>query len=329
MKKLIYLSALFLGFVTVPQCFSERGQFGEEQVAVGDELQRPYWLYQPNTLMQRPSLVLVMHGYSGNAEAIAAYSGMNEIAEKHGFLVAYPQGSKDTRDNAFFNVGYEFHEDSKIDDVAYIEAIVKQILDRFPVKQDQIFATGMSNGGDMSYLLACRTGNLFRALAPVAGSMMKSLMDNCNVGSPPPILAISGTQDPVTRYAGDINNEDGWGAYASQEDTIAFWAGRLKVGKVSVTPLANTHRPLFYGDSNVIFERYGSSGKNNELWYFRIEGGGHDWPGARLGKWYYPARYIGLLGMGFGKNQDIDASHEIWKFFNYWIAKDSGTKLVE
>ena len=90
MKKLIYLSALFLGFVTVPQCFSERGQFGKEQVAVGDELQRPYWLYRPNTLMQRPALVLVMHGYSGNAEAIAAYSGMNEIAEKHGFLVAYP-----------------------------------------------------------------------------------------------------------------------------------------------------------------------------------------------------------------------------------------------
>ena len=74
------LSALFLVVVRGPECFSARGQFGEEQVVVSDELKRPYWLYQPNILMQRPALVLVMHGYSGNAEAIAAYSGMNEIA---------------------------------------------------------------------------------------------------------------------------------------------------------------------------------------------------------------------------------------------------------
>ena len=51
---------------------------------------------------------------------------------------------------------------------------------------------------------------------------MKSLMDNCDIESPPPILAISGTQDPVTRYAGDINNEDGWGAYASQKILSLF-----------------------------------------------------------------------------------------------------------
>ena len=57
------------------------------------------------------------------------------------------------------------------------------------------------------------------------------------------------------------------------------------VSKASVTPLANTHRPLFYGDSNAIFERYGASGKNNELWYFRIGG---DMIGLSLGEMVLP-----------------------------------------
>ena len=114
------------------------------------------------------------------------------------------------------------------------------------------------------------------------------------------------------------------GPYASQLDTIAFWVERQKLRKVSVTPLANTHQPLLYEDSRITVERYASTNENKALWHYRIEGGGHDWPGARLGRWYYPPRYFALFHMGFGKNQDIDASREIWRFFNHWISHDAG-----
>ena len=323
MKHFMNLIGFHLSILMLPLCFAASSQFSKEKVVTSDTLERTYWLYRPQAAKQKPALVVVMHGYSDNAETIAAYSGMNELADEHGFLVAYPQGSIDSRDNAFFNVGYQFHADSKIDDVAYIEAMVRQIQERFSVEQNQIFATGMSNGGDMSYLLACRTGRLFRAFAPVAGSMMTSLMNNCDFEVASPILAISGTDDPVTLYAGDMDNIGGWGAYASQQDTIAFWVERQKLRKVSATPLANTHQPLLYEDSRITVERYASTNENKALWYYRIEGGGHDWPGARSGSWYYPPRYFALFGMGFGKNQDIDASREIWRFFNHWIAHDA------
>jgi polyhydroxybutyrate depolymerase len=324
MKYFMNLLGFYLSILALPPCFAESSQFSQEKVVTNDSLERAYWLYRPKSPKQKPALVVVMHGYSGNAKNIAAYSGMNSLADEHGFLVAYPQGSIDSRGNAFFNVGYQFHADSKIDDVAYIKAMVKQIQERFSVEQNQIFATGMSNGGDMIYLLACRTGNLFRAFAPVAGSMMASLMNNCDFEVAPPILAISGTDDPVTLHAGDMNNIGGWGPYGSQQDTIAFWVERQKLKKVSATPLANTHQPLLYEDSRIIVERYASANENKALWYYRIEGGGHDWPGARLGRWYYPPRYFALFGIGFGKNQDIDASREIWRFFNHWIAHDAG-----
>ena len=179
-------------------------------MATDDTLARAYWLYKPKAAKQKPTLV-VMHGYPGKAETIAGYSGMNELADEHGFLVACPQRSVDSRDNAFSNVGYQFHADDKIDDVAYVEAMIRQNQERFSAEQNQIFATEMSNGGDMTYLLTCRTGNLFLAFAPVAGSMMTSVMNNCDLEVASPILAISGTDDPVTLYAGDMNNIDGWG----------------------------------------------------------------------------------------------------------------------
>ena len=91
------------------------------------------------------------------------------------------------------------------------------------------------------------------------------------------------------------------------------------MGKVSVTPLANTHRPLFYGDSNVIFERYGSSGKNNELWYFRLKVG--DMIGSEPAWANGTARHVTYYRMGFGKNQDIDASYEIWNFSTIGLLK--------
>ena len=193
------------------------------QTVAGKPVQRNYWTYVPESVAKNPALVIVMHGYSGSATGIADYSGMNTVAEEAGFIVAYPQGTVDQEGNAFFNVGYAFHQGAAVDDVDFVRRMIANLSAEHPINSQQIFATGMSNGGEMSYLLACRASSLFRAVAPVAGSMVGFSLHDCNPKRPVPILAISGTDDPVTAYLGDPDNVGGWGTYLGQDETIAYW----------------------------------------------------------------------------------------------------------
>lgn len=297
---------------------SEMREHTLSQLIQGKPVQRSYWTYVPQSVAEHPALVVVMHGYSGSATGIAEYSGMNAIAEEAGFIVAYPQGTVDQEGNAFFNVGYAFHQDVAVDDVDFVRRMVAELSTKHAIDSEHIFATGMSNGGEMSYLLACRASALFRAVAPVAGSMVGFSLQDCNPKHPVPMLAISGTDDPVTLYAGDLENAGGWGKYLGQDDTIAYWVRKHGLEQHTSEALANTHKPLFTGDSHIIRERYFGQDQTTEVWFYRVVGGGHDWPGAKNTEWWRPSTYLALLAMGFGKNHDIDASREIWAFFSLW-----------
>ena len=155
-------------------------------------LERQFIVHVPQNLPPRNAgLVIAMHGYGSSAENIMGYSGLNALADQHGYIVAYPQGTLDQQGNAFFNVGYAFHSDSAVDDVGYIRALVARLVESYQIDPHRVYATGMSNGGDMSYLLACKAADVFRAIAPVAGTMMQATADNCAPSAPMPVLALS------------------------------------------------------------------------------------------------------------------------------------------
>ena len=192
-------------------------------IFIHDNLQRQYRVHIPENLPSNAPLVIVMHGYTSSAEVIEGYSKMNDIADENGFVVAYPQGTKDGWGNHFFHVGYDFHQSTEVDDFGYIHALISYLQESLQLSQSNVFAMGMSNGGDMSYMLACQS-DVIRAIAPVAGCMMKTIYDNCQPSRPIPVLEIHGTLDDVTLVDGDLANEHGWGAYMPLQDTIAFWA---------------------------------------------------------------------------------------------------------
>ena len=323
MQKLIFLVLLILPSWVFGQSLIEQKIINQN--IGGKAVGRDYWLYTPQNLTENPALVVVMHGYSGDAQTIMSYSGMNELADTHGFIVAYPQGTLDADENAFFNVGYEFHQDSEVDDVGFIEAMVASLVVEYGVDTEKVFATGMSNGGDMSYLLACRSSKIFRAVAPVAGSMMQTMVERCAPDRLLPIMAISGTEDPVTLYAGDLKNSGGWGAYIGQEATKDLWIAKHGLVESSTVELQDTHEPIIVANSTVQLQRYWRSQGKAEVWFYRVDNGGHDWPGAKFDSWWQPTRYAALHSMGFGKNKDIDASAEIWQFFTHWIAQDNAS----
>ena len=266
-----------------------------------DGLQREYLLYLPNNLVNDASLVFVLHGYSGNALDIMEYSEMNEVADENGFAVCYPQGTADQYDNFFFNVGYEFQNNPTVDDVGFIVALAEYLQETYQLSTINTFSTGMSNGGDMSYMLACQASSTFRAIAPVAGMIMENIYQNCNSESPVPVFETHGTDDDVTLYEGDPNNNDGWGVYLGIPSTIDFFVNQNNLTDLSFTELPN----LDTGDGSIIESYiYSSSISNNEVWLYKVIGGGHDWPGA----W---------------GNMDVNISEEIWDFFNKMSVSES------
>ena len=284
----------------------------EQRMVIHEGVEREYIIHVPENLNQDSPIVFVIHGYTGSAEGIAAYTGMNNIAEREGFIAVYPQGTIDSNGNTFFNVGYEFNDESPINDVSFIRELVRSISQEFNLKRKKAFATGMSNGGDMSYLLACTSSDLFKAVAPVAGVLMKGLKDSCELNSPVPIFEIHGTADKISLFEGDLNNEEGWGAYYDLPSTIDFFAERYQLTNKSVKQMISKESGADY---DIFFERHWSDDLEEEVWMYRIEDGRHVWPGIKLNWWNNPLAWF-YFGSG---NEDINASEEVWAFFKKYL----------
>tara|TARA_Y100001970_G_scaffold153717_1_gene188201 strand:+ start:4922 stop:5968 length:1047 start_codon:yes stop_codon:yes gene_type:complete len=275
-------------------------------------IDREYYLYVPDSISVEAPLVFVFHGYTGSAEGIMEYSGINEIADLNGFVACYPQGTTDDFGNSFFNVGYSFHWNETVDDMGFVLSLAEYLQSEYSLSQVNIFSTGMSNGGDFSYLLACEASTYFRAIAPVAGIMMQWIFDACNPTIPLPVLEIHGTNDNISWWNGDSENVDGWGAYVGVDTTIGLWSEINNCASVALDTLQDINQ---IDGSHVVTELYQDGINGNEVWLYKIINGGHDWPGA----W---------------GNMDINASNLVWEFFdqfslNYMIGDVDYSGAIE
>jgi polyhydroxybutyrate depolymerase len=221
------------------------------------------------------------------------YSGFNALADEFGFAVCYPQGTNDSYGNAFFNVGYDFQFNENVDDVGFILALNDYLQANYALDETAVYGTGMSNGGDFCYLLACQASDVFQAVAPVAGMIMQDIMDACTPYSTTNILEIHGTEDDVTYYDGDPTNQDGWGAYPSIPETMDFFVDLFGLVSEGTEELPNTDAT---DGSEVEVTAWSNEAACPQLELYKVIGGGHDWPGA----W---------------GNMDIDASLVAWEFF--------------
>ena len=103
-----------------------------------DSIDRQFIVYQPPGVKPNAALLLVFHGYTGDAERMMAYTGLNKLADKYGFVVAYPQGTQDSLSNNFFNVGYSFHADSEIDEIRFVRSLVAELVDDIGVDASRV-----------------------------------------------------------------------------------------------------------------------------------------------------------------------------------------------
>ncbi len=141
-------------------------------------LNRLYTLYKPDNLKEKAPLVFVLHGYTSNNNNIMNYSKMNEIADEYGFMVCYPQGTRNTyTGQTHWNANLK--EMSSIADSDFLNDLAIKLQAEYNLSEKNTFACGMSNGGFMSYTLGCEKSDTFKAIASVTGTMSGYDWENC------------------------------------------------------------------------------------------------------------------------------------------------------
>ncbi len=189
------------------------------------------WLaYIPAAKVQDPALVLVLHGSQGDGEQMRAASryGFDLLAERYGFVVVYPDGYQrhwnDCRGSADYAANTE-----NIDDVGFLRALVQRMAQEQGVDPARVFATGLSNGGQMAYRLGLEAPDLVAGIAAMAASLpVESNLDCEPSGEAVAALVMNGTADPVNPYEGglvEIFGDASRGAVRSSVDTARYWAG--------------------------------------------------------------------------------------------------------
>lgn len=265
----------------------ESGYFPDQTIISGG-MERNYILYVPPKYKNnRPTpLVFNFHGLGSDAESQLNYTQMFDLADKFKFILVAPNGVGNSWNGGLccdpaMTLG--------IDDVGFVSDLIDKISEDYCINQDRIFATGISNGGFLSYRLGCELSDRIAAIAPVASANYTNLSLSCEPTRPVPVLAFNGTADVLVPYINGQLSIEAW-AYnngCSDETTVVYQKG------------------------DVTCRAYQDCEEDASVVFCTIEGGGHNWPGAID---LYALDPVAFWWAGY-TTQDIDASRKIWKFF--------------
>jgi polyhydroxybutyrate depolymerase len=169
-------------------------------------------------------LVMMLHGYGGSATAQEEYFGLKLLAEERGFLYVHPEGTIDSTGRQFWNATDACCDDfaAGIDDSAYLRDVITQIGVDFSVDANNVFIIGHSNGGFMSYRMACDHADIVAAIVSLAAATFADA-SQCAPANPVSVVEIHGTDDSAIMYDGGMR--EGRGAFPSAATTVATWAG--------------------------------------------------------------------------------------------------------
>jgi len=267
-----------------------------------DGVTREYFIHIPPSYARGHPVALVLdfHGGLGTPNGARRISGLDPVADRHGFIVVYPRGL-----NRHWNDGRNATLANEAD-VHFVTALIDKLERDYSIDTSRVDAAGISNGGIFSLRLACELGGRIAAVASVAGSMAAPIAPHCRPPWPVSVLMINGLQDPLVPYGGGIvaANTEQAGPVLSVAQSIALWktldhcpAKPHQIRLPDAVPDDGTHTSgAFYNPC-----RGGSAVES-----LAIAGAGHTWPG---GLQYLPVFLIGKT------SHDFNASETIWQFF--------------
>jgi polyhydroxybutyrate depolymerase len=256
---------------------------------------RNYIVFLPQNFQPNMPVVISIPGYTETAKWYMDYTQMNTVADTAGFIPVYP--------NAIypgFNSGIGENPEAPtpdVNDVGFIDALIDTLYNHFSIDLERVYACGYSNGGFMSYKLACQLSHRIAAIASVAGTISFSTADNCNAGHTMPVLHIHGTADSVVPLKGAT----GWN---SVNHTLSQWIDFNGCTQVDTVSLAD----LDQIDGCTIEKiSYTNCSNESKVIFYKVIKGGHAWPGSTIPPFHSAEG---------NRNMDINANVEIWNFFN-------------
>ncbi len=197
-----------------------------------DGIQREGLLYVPESARGAMPLVLLLHGFGGDASAFAAErAGLLREAERRGWLVAIPGGTPclDRAGNCWAS-----RDDpdrlavSRADDVGYLRAVIADLRQRLDVDAARVYVVGFSNGGSMAHRFAAEAPELLAAGAAIAGTLGVETDDTGGWSMAPlptaplPMLIVKAQDDPVFGFF-QVDEDESNAMHADYE--FGWWAG--------------------------------------------------------------------------------------------------------
>ncbi len=259
-------------------------------------------------------LLFSFHGLGSSGLEQIDLTKFDVLAEQEGFIAVFPDATTlDPEDypvcaatlppllgaNIQWNLGAgSLQSCAGIDDVGFVSDMVQWFETHYDINASRIYATGMSDGALFSYLLAFNLTGTFAAIAPVCGPMPWGFGTPST--TPITVIEIHGTADPILDYNG--YGGSGGNVTYSVDETIAYWRN---VDGITTPPVETVWGPTASDPTVVTRYVYSGGTDGTQVILFKVEGGGHTWPG---GPQYLDPFFIGLV------SNQIDGSAQIWKY---------------
>ncbi len=253
--------------------------------------------------------VLNWHGRGSNAIEQIQYSSYESLAEKEGFMVVHPTGLVTPGETA---TTWELidGQDTTRDDLGFADGLIDELIANWCADANQIYTTGMSNGGFFSARLICERADRIAAAVSVAGTYH---LDDCEPSRPVPYLAFHGTDDETVPFNGSgqsdlVDDPDAVSVEFFEQvmpDEFAEFTVDFGCDAEATTETIGTE---------VIRYNYANCDNDIAMSFFEITDGGHTWPGSALG-----AALVDLLGY---QTMDVDATVLGWGFMSQFSLDD-------
>ena len=280
---------------------------GAERLAPGNhvrtlrvgEIERTYRVHVPAQYDAASAVPVVVcfHGAVTNGPLTSLYTQLDDKADQAGFVAAYPNGTGANRLLLTWNSGGIPSQlpEAQRDDVRFTRLLLDDLESVLNVDKKRVFATGLSNGGMMSYRLAVELPDRIAAIASVAGCLA---LPNPRPTRRVPILEIHGTEDRLVPW-----NGLGLGPFQlrSVDETIDFWVRHNGCDPQGIVePLPDKEQD----GTTCTRTTYAAGVDGADVVLITITGGGHTWPGSP-----YDVKFLGPT------TKDFDANDAIWDFF--------------
>jgi polyhydroxybutyrate depolymerase len=265
---------------------------GEKASCLGGERTvqgRPYCVHLPAAPKAGLPIVLLLHGYTSSGEMQSRYFDLDSAVERRGFILVKPDGTFDPTGRRFWNAGRHLSVKSP-DDMAYLTAVLDDVVSAFAADVTRVFIVGHSNGAFMANRLACERSQRIAAIVALAGAVD---LEACKPAQPVSVLTVHGSDDPLIHYAGGTAGF--LGTYASADETLAFWARAdgCKGARTAGKPL---HLTCSSTEPETAVSAYADCPAGIDVEHWKLDGVGHipnfalpAWPDAVLDfLWAHP-----------------------------------------